>query len=201
MRGALPWKRSSESGRRRMVVVARSEILSDRAGAESVPVCIDPEQGPRGAKPARRANSRNSARAKIIRRFPARPEISVPILFPRTRAISVRLSEEEHAALEKFCLEGGARCISDVARDAIRSFVSQASEEGTLLASLMQHSDQVEELKQRLELLAVEFATLKAGMQPSLPLDTAGVSAKNPKPGESASLTKAETKRKTAGRS
>lgn len=104
--------------------------------------------------------------------------MSVPVLIPRTRTISVRLSEEEHAALEKFCLDGGARCISDLARNAIRSFVSQAGEESTLLASLLQNSTQVKELEQRLELLAVEFATLKAGMQPPMTVDAGAVSEK-----------------------
>lgn len=92
--------------------------------------------------------------------------MSVPVLIPRTRTISVRLSEEEHAALEKFCLDGGARCISDLACNAIRTFVSQASEESTLLASLIQNSTQVKELEQKMELLEVEFATLKAGLRP-----------------------------------
>lgn len=101
--------------------------------------------------------------------------MSVPVLIPRTRTISVRLSEEEHAALEKFCLDGGARCISDLARNAIRSFVSQASEESTVLANLIQNSAQVKELEQRLEVLALEFATLKAGMQP--PAAAAAISA------------------------
>lgn len=122
----------------------------------------------------------------------------MPVLFPRTRAISVRLSEEEYAALEKFCLDGGARCISDVARDAIRSFVSQASKESTLQASLMQNSDQVKEVTQRLELLALEFATLKAEMQPSTPIDNPSVGAKSPKTGECASARKNETEGKTA---
>lgn len=99
--------------------------------------------------------------------------MSVPVLIPRTRTISVRLSEEEHAALEKFCLDSGARCISDLARNAIRSFVSQASDESTLLENVVQNSTQVKELEQRLEVLADEFATLKAGMQPPVTADAA----------------------------
>ena len=102
----------------------------------------------------------------------------MPVLIPRSRAISVRLSAEEHEALEKFCLDGGARCISDLARNAIRSFVSKASEESTLLRSLIQHSTQMKELEQRLESLAVEFAALKAGMQPTIPVNAIGGSEK-----------------------
>lgn len=104
--------------------------------------------------------------------------MSVPVLIQRTRTISVRLSEQEHAALEKYCLDGGARCISDLARNAISSFLSQASEESTLLANLVQNSTQVKELEQRLELLADEFATLKAGMQPPMTADDVSVSEK-----------------------
>jgi len=107
--------------------------------------------------------------------------MSVPVLIPRTRTISVRLSEEEHAALEKFCLDGGARCISDLARNAIRTFVSQASEESTLLVSLIQNSTQVKELEQKMELLEVEFATLKAGLRPPTTSDAVVISKKRTK--------------------
>lgn len=93
----------------------------------------------------------------------------MPVLIPRTRTIAVRLSEEEHTTLERFCLESGARSISDLARNAISSFVNQASQESTLLASLNQNSTQVKELQARLELLAVELATIKSGMQQLVP--------------------------------
>lgn len=108
-----------------------------------------------------------------IHASPAIPETSLPVLIPRTRTISVRLSEEEHAALEQFCLDGGARCISELARDAIRSFVSQTDEESALLAGLVENSTQVKELEQKLESLAIEFASLKAGMEQPMPVSAA----------------------------
>lgn len=124
---------------------------------------------------------RNSIHSQPIPLFPVKPEMSVPVLIPRTRTISVRLSEEEHAALEKFCLEGGARCISDLARNAIRSFVSPAGEESAVLAGLVQNSTQVKELEEKLELLAVEFAALKAGMLPPTSAEAAEVAGKTAK--------------------
>jgi hypothetical protein len=95
---------------------------------------------------------------------PARSEISVSVLIPRTRTLGVRLSAEEYAALEKFCVESGARSISDLARNAICSLVNQTNQASALLSSLNQHSSQVKELEQRLEMLADELAMLKAGM-------------------------------------
>lgn len=86
------------------------------------------------------------------------------VLIPRTRTLGVRLSAEEYAALERFCVESGARSISDLARNAICTFVNRTDQASMLLSSLNQHSSQVKELEQRLEMLAEELATLKAGM-------------------------------------
>jgi hypothetical protein len=41
------------------------------------------------------------------------------VLKARSRKISVRLSEEEYAAVRRLCSAAGARCVSDFARDAM----------------------------------------------------------------------------------
>lgn len=75
-----------------------------------------------------------------------------------------------------------ASTVSPTLRDAIRNSVTQAREESTVLANLIQHSAQVKELEQRLELLTVEFATLKAGMHPPLPEDSTAGEARTQRP-------------------
>lgn len=151
-------------------------LLQSSQRAESVPMRIDPDAGAKGGEACLLLikSVLFTRRSSSISRL----EMSVPVLIPRTRTISVRLSEKEHAALEKFCLDGGARCISDLARNAIHSFVSRAAEENVLLESLVQNSAQVKELEQKLEGLAVEFASLKAGMRPPWISDAAAIGEK-----------------------
>jgi hypothetical protein len=47
----------------------------------------------------------------------------------RSRMISVRLSEEEYAALRHLCLLTGARSVSDLTRDAMRAVLKRNSGE------------------------------------------------------------------------
>ena len=84
------------------------------------------------------------------------------VLIPRIRTIGVRLSEEEYSTLEKFCVESGARSISDLARNAIWSFVNRAQQDNALASAVSTHSAQVKDLEQRLERLTAEMALLKA---------------------------------------
>jgi TolA-binding protein len=83
------------------------------------------------------------------------------VLIPRIRTIGVRLSEDEYSTLEKFCVENGARSISDLARHAIWSFVNRANQESALASAVNTHSAQVRDLEQRLEQLTAEIALLK----------------------------------------
>jgi hypothetical protein len=88
------------------------------------------------------------------------------VLIPRTRAISVRLSEGEFSALEKLCASSGARSISDLARNAMYGLLNRADQESALLSNMNEHSAQMKELKQQVEKLAAEIAALKANTQP-----------------------------------
>jgi len=45
------------------------------------------------------------------------------VLKPRSRMISVRLSEDEYSALQQLCASTGARSVSDLTRDAMRSLL------------------------------------------------------------------------------
>ncbi len=79
------------------------------------------------------------------------------VLVPRQRTLGVRLSDEEYAALEKFCIDSGARSVSDLARTAIWSFVNRATEEGAQAST----AAQLKELEQKVERLSADFATFK----------------------------------------
>lgn len=84
------------------------------------------------------------------------------VLTPRTRTIGIRLSRDEYLTFEKFCVESGARCISDLARNAIWSFVNRANQESTLTSTVSQNAAQVKELEEKVARLSTEIALLRA---------------------------------------
>ena len=49
------------------------------------------------------------------------------VFAPRSRMISVRLSEDEYSALQRLCSVTGARSVSDLTRDAMRVFLNSAN--------------------------------------------------------------------------
>jgi hypothetical protein len=48
----------------------------------------------------------------------------------RTRTISVRLSDDEYTALQRLCVMTGARSVSDLTRDAVRSLITGRLRDG-----------------------------------------------------------------------
>ena len=84
------------------------------------------------------------------------------VLIPRQRTIGVRLSEAEYAALEHFCIEAGARSISDLARIAISHYLNRAAEENSLTLAVNQNAAQVKELEEKIARLSSEIAVLRA---------------------------------------
>ena len=53
------------------------------------------------------------------------------VLKPRSRMISVRLSEDEYSALQQLCVATGARSVSDLTRDAMRALLNKQFRETT----------------------------------------------------------------------
>jgi len=53
------------------------------------------------------------------------------VLKPRSRMISVRLSEDEYSALQQLCATTGARSVSDLTRDAMRALLNKQVRETT----------------------------------------------------------------------
>jgi uncharacterized small protein (DUF1192 family) len=87
---------------------------------------------------------------------------SMAVLIQRIRTLGIRLSEDEYLTLERFCVESGARSISDLARNAIWTSVNRAKQESALASTVSEQSAQVKELEQRLDQLSAEIALLKA---------------------------------------
>jgi hypothetical protein len=55
------------------------------------------------------------------------------ILNPRSRTISIRLSEEEYVGLKRLSLVTGARSVSDLTRDAMRVILEGPNRDDVLV--------------------------------------------------------------------
>ena len=86
------------------------------------------------------------------------------VLKPRSRMISVRLSEEEYSALRGLCSLTGARSVSDLTRDAMRAFLGGTTRETVLGGHLEDWHAHMRSLDARIEQLASEIDTLKANL-------------------------------------
>jgi hypothetical protein len=78
--------------------------------------------------------------------------------------ISVRISEEEYAALRHLCSVTGARSVSDLARDAMNVFLSSASRGDGYSPHLGDFQAHIQSLGMKIEQLASEIKTLKANV-------------------------------------
>lgn len=85
----------------------------------------------------------------------------MPVLNPRSRKISVRLSEEEYTSLQRLCFATAERNVSDLTRRAVRELLSGTSREVVLRTDLEEFRNHMQKLDQKIEQLAAEFSTLK----------------------------------------
>jgi hypothetical protein len=79
------------------------------------------------------------------------------VLKVRTRMISVRLSDDEYSALKALCLIRGARSVSDLTRDAVRSLLNRKEREDLLSERLEDFRRQMKDLDQKIEQLALRI--------------------------------------------
>ena len=84
------------------------------------------------------------------------------VLKRRTRMISVRLSDEEYAALMRLCIVTGARSVSDLTREAMHTLLSGANRDDVLGSHMDEFRDQMRSLDKKIEQLASEITTFKA---------------------------------------
>ncbi len=84
------------------------------------------------------------------------------VLKPRSRMVSVRLSEEEYLALRDLCSVTGARSVSDLTRDAMHMVLRGAHRDGFLGFYMDEFRNQMRNLDNKIERLAVDFASFKS---------------------------------------
>ncbi len=84
------------------------------------------------------------------------------VLRPRSRIVSIRMSEEEFTTLRRVCVATGARSLSDLAREAMRSLLNDANQRSDGEASRIEYSAQMRDLEQKVEKLSAEIALVKA---------------------------------------
>lgn len=80
------------------------------------------------------------------------------VLKPRSRMISIRLSEDEYSSLLRLCSTTGARSISELTRDAMRSILVGPSHEDRISLHLEEFRSQITKLERKVEELSERMA-------------------------------------------
>src|ERR1039458_5558442 len=78
---------------------------------------------------------------------------------PRSRMISVRLSEEEYSDLRRLCSTTGARSVSDITRDAMRVLVNGSNRDDILTIHIDEFRTQMRSLDRKIEQLSAEITS------------------------------------------
>lgn len=84
------------------------------------------------------------------------------VMKPRSRMISVRLSEEEYSALRHLCSLTGARSVSDLTRDAMRSVLRGMNREDPLTSHLDEFRAGMRSLERKVEQLEAKLTSMKS---------------------------------------
>ncbi len=83
------------------------------------------------------------------------------VLKPRSRKVSVRLSEEEYVALRRVCSLTSARSVSDLTREAVRAVVKDVNREDQLGRHLDEFRTGMKNLERKVERLEAKIATFE----------------------------------------
>ena len=83
-------------------------------------------------------------------------------LRPRSRTISVRLSEEEYLTLRRVCSLTGARSVSHLTREAMRSVLGDVNREVPFGRDLEEFRADMKSLEKKVERLEAKITTFKA---------------------------------------
>jgi len=84
------------------------------------------------------------------------------VMKPRSRMISVRLSEEEYLALRHLCSTTGARSVSDLTRDAMRNVLKGPNREEASNGNLEEFRAGMKNLETKVERLEALITNYKA---------------------------------------
>ena len=80
------------------------------------------------------------------------------VLNPRSRMISIRLSEEEYAALRRLCSVTGARSVSDLTRDAMRALLNGTHRGDGVGIQVDEFRAEIRGMDRKIEQLAADIA-------------------------------------------
>ena len=83
------------------------------------------------------------------------------VLKPRSRKVSVRLSEEEYVALRRLCSLTSARSVSDITREAVRAVVKDVNRDDQLGRNLDEFRADMKNLERKVEKLEAKIATIE----------------------------------------
>ena len=83
------------------------------------------------------------------------------VLKPRSRTISVRLSEEEYVALMRVCSLTGARSLSELTREAMRAVLKDLSRQDPVGRHLDEFRADMKSLERKVEQLEAKITTFK----------------------------------------
>lgn len=83
------------------------------------------------------------------------------VLKPRSRMISVRLSEDEYSALRDLCSLTGARSVSDLTRDAMRTVLRGVGREDPTAGNLEEFRMDIKNLEKKVQQLEARITTIK----------------------------------------
>jgi Arc/MetJ-type ribon-helix-helix transcriptional regulator len=87
------------------------------------------------------------------------------VLKPRSRMISVRLSEDEYSALQQLCASTGARSVSDLTRDAMRALLNGQVRDSAPTNFVDEFRTRLSNLDQKVEELAGRVALSRSGLE------------------------------------
>lgn len=82
---------------------------------------------------------------------------------PRSRMVSVRLSEEEFMALRRVCSATGARSVSELTREAMRAVLRDVNRGDLLGRHLDEFRAEIKSLERKVEQLEARITTAKVG--------------------------------------
>jgi len=87
------------------------------------------------------------------------------VLKPRSKMISVRLSEDEYSALQQLCEVTGARSVSDLTRDAVRALMQSSSRQDFSRSDAEEFRTQIANLNRKLDELSAQTALARSAQE------------------------------------
>jgi hypothetical protein len=85
----------------------------------------------------------------------------MPVQNPRSRTISIRLSEQEYLGLKRLCIVTGARSVSDLTRDAMRVVLNGVSRDDVLGLRMEEFRSLLKSLDRKIDQLAAGLSGIK----------------------------------------